>query len=158
MDTLVSRKIAAPAFPNSVFTTSQARFCDAPSLSQKTYDSNFLTMEAITAVGTYAKERGQLIFFDDEGAVEFPPGSTAVFPAGTKRFSFAPIAAHETRYLFRQFCHSTVLRWIDKDGQGDTEFEHWATADDIKAWEAKRASRGTTAIKYFSKLNDIYVF
>ncbi|KAJ7123798.1 hypothetical protein C8R43DRAFT_1135849 [Mycena crocata] len=157
MDSLLSRKIAKPAFSNSVFTTSQVRFCDVPSLSQKTFDSNFLTMEAITSVGTYAKARGHIIFFDDEGTVEFPPGSTALFPAGTKRFSFAPVAAHETRYLFRQFCHASVLRWLEKDGQGDTEFEHWASADQISVWEAKRASRGLTAIKNFSKLNDIYV-
>ncbi|KAJ7152744.1 hypothetical protein C8R43DRAFT_886147, partial [Mycena crocata] len=158
VDALVSRKIAKPAFPNSVFTTSQLRFCDVPSISQKNIDSDFVTMEAITAVGTYDKKRGQLILYDDEGAVEFPPGSTALFPTGTKRFSFAPVAAHETRYLFRQFCHASVLRWLEKDGQGDTEFEGFASAEEMEAWQARRSARGANAIKYFSKLHDVYVF
>ncbi|KAJ7673624.1 hypothetical protein B0H17DRAFT_911239, partial [Mycena rosella] len=79
---------------------------------------------AIIVVGKYAhKERGQLILGQDKAMVEVPSGTTLIFPSGTKHFSFAAVAPHETRYLFRQYCDAVVIRWIQKGSLSDAEFE-----------------------------------
>ncbi|KAJ7126216.1 hypothetical protein C8R44DRAFT_582075, partial [Mycena epipterygia] len=125
---LVRRDIVAPAFQNSVFTTAEISFCDAPSLSQKGLDNIFYAMDAITTCGDYAwRERGSLILWDDHKVLCMPPGSTVLFPSGSKRYSFVAVAPHETRYLFRQSCNAGALRWVDKGFRSNKTFMRTAT-------------------------------
>ncbi|KAJ7117333.1 hypothetical protein C8R43DRAFT_1137629 [Mycena crocata] len=158
VDELSSRRICTAPFPNSVFTTAEINFCDAPGLSRKNADSAFGTMEAITSLGFYNhKKGGQCEMWDDEAIIELAPGATIVFPAGTKRFSFMPVGKHETRYLFRQFCHAGVFRWFDKGGRSDAEFDRDASPEEIAKWEQMRLKRGQAVAKTFSRLDDISV-
>ncbi|KAJ7457543.1 hypothetical protein B0H11DRAFT_2243300 [Mycena galericulata] len=156
MNQLVDRRIVAPPFDHSVFTTCEISFCDAPRPTSKNYDSLFYGMELITSIGDY--EGGGIIFSDDEGVLPLLSGSTVAFPAGTKRYTFESVAPHETRFLIRQFCHAGIMRWVDKGGRSDMEFERNASAADKAAWEAYRLTRGNTSAKLFSKLGDVYVF
>jgi hypothetical protein len=80
-----------------------------------------------------------------------------LFPAGTKRYSFVPVAPHETRFLFRQYCNAGVLRWLEKGGQTDSEFDLLASSEQTEAWEEKRKNRGKAALKKFSKYGDVYI-
>ncbi|KAJ7825683.1 hypothetical protein B0H13DRAFT_1657876, partial [Mycena leptocephala] len=147
-----------PAFQNSVFTTSEISFGDAPSPVRKNTQAAFDTLEAVTVVGNWDhKTGGGILFPEDESVVQLKPGATVLYPSGTKRFSWVAIAPHEKRYFFRQFCHAGVLRWIEKGGRSDTEFEDLASAPEIAAWNAQRAKRGLTSVKKFSKLGDIFV-
>ncbi|KAJ7666202.1 hypothetical protein DFH06DRAFT_925247, partial [Mycena polygramma] len=99
-------------FANSVFTTAEISFCDVPNLSRKNWESTFYGLEAITSCGTYDwEERRGIILWDDDRVIPMPPGTTVVFPAGAKQYSFVPVAPHESRYLFRQYCHAGALRW-----------------------------------------------
>ena len=158
IDQLMERQIAFPTFAHSVFTTAQINFDDVVPRSRKNRDSSFGTMEAITSLGNYEHEdgRGAVILWDDETVVHFPPGSTIVFPSGTKRFSFIPVALREERYFFRQYCDAGVFRWLDKGGRTDAEFEKDATIEEKAAWEARRENRAKTAVKLFSKVGDVY--
>ncbi|KAJ7115651.1 hypothetical protein C8R43DRAFT_1138108 [Mycena crocata] len=153
---LVDRRIILPPFSNSVFTTGEISFCDAPALSRKNFDSSPGTLEAICSVGQYDYNTGGFChFWDDEGMIEVPPGTTILFPAG-KRYSFMPVGKGEKRYLFRQFCNAGVVRWIEKDGMSDSEFDLHASPEAIEAWEEKRLQRGPTAARLFTKLNDVF--
>ncbi|KAJ6503117.1 hypothetical protein DFH09DRAFT_944194 [Mycena vulgaris] len=115
-------------------------------------------MEVITSIGKYAHEkRGHIIFWDEHKVIELPSGTTVMFPAGTKRYSFVPVAADEERFLFRQFCHAGVLRWVEKGGKSDSEFEDLSSPGAIDAWTEKRANRGHASAKMFSKVDDIFV-
>lgn len=158
IDELVSRQIAVPAYDNSVFTTSEINFCDAPSVPRKNYDASFETMEAITVLGSYDHQKGgHIVFSDDDAMVELPVGATVLFPAGTKRYNFAAVGKNEQRFLFRQFCSAGVFRWIDKGGRSDNDFDHKAPLRAHAAWAEMRATRGHTSLKLFSKLRDVYV-
>ncbi|KAJ7044908.1 hypothetical protein C8F04DRAFT_1250151 [Mycena alexandri] len=147
----------ATPFPNSVFTTCEIAFCDVPNVSRKNWESTFYGFEAITSCGDYDwKQRGGLILWDDDRIIPLRPGATVIFPGGTKRYSFIPVAPHETRYIFRQYCHASALRFVEK-GRCDTDFEADASDSEVEAWETKRARRGTAAARMYSKLKDIYV-
>ncbi|KAJ7702737.1 hypothetical protein B0H17DRAFT_922954 [Mycena rosella] len=115
-------------------------------------------MEAITVLGLYDyKERGQLVSWEDSGMVEVRPGSMLLFPAGTKGYSFVAVALHETRYLFRQFCHGSILRWVEKGGRSDSEWEEFLSPQDLEAWRAARPGLAAASLKSFTKISDIYV-
>ncbi|KAJ7893750.1 hypothetical protein B0H13DRAFT_1625090 [Mycena leptocephala] len=158
VDQLVNRHIAFPAFKNSVFTTSEINFCDAPSVSRQNYDAAFDTMEAFTSLGFYDHEKGgHLILPDDNKVIELPPGTTVLLPAGTKRFNFAAVGKREKRFLFRQFCSAGVLRWVEKGGRTDREFQAAAGPQAIQAWNNMCRVRGETSLKSFTKLRDVYV-
>jgi hypothetical protein len=125
----------------------------------KNPDIAFDTMEAVTVFGSWDyKTGGGILLPEDEGMIQLKPGATILFPAGTKRFTFVAVAPHETRYFFRQYCHAGVLRWVEKGGRSDTEFEDVSSAEEIMAWNEHRAQRGRASIKMFSKLRDVFVF
>ncbi|KAJ7693958.1 hypothetical protein B0H17DRAFT_932423 [Mycena rosella] len=116
-------------------------------------------MEVITSIGTYLhKERGHIIFWEDDKVIELPSGASVMFPAGTKRYSFIPMAANEERFLIRQFCHAGVLRWGEKGGRSDSEFEALASPVELEAWNEKQGRRAEASAKMFSKVVDIFVF
>ncbi|KAJ7139368.1 hypothetical protein C8R44DRAFT_867519 [Mycena epipterygia] len=140
---LIERNIVAPPFENSIFTTAEIHFCDAPSLSGKSEDSVFYTVEAFTT---------------DLKVLPLPPGTTVLFTAGCKRYSFVAVAPHKTRYLVRQSCNAGALRWVDKGFRSDATFERTATVLEQAAWQSKRETRGCTSTKLFSKVRDVYVF
>ncbi|KAJ7784195.1 hypothetical protein B0H16DRAFT_1296294 [Mycena metata] len=145
-------------FQSSVFTTAQIIFGDVPNLSRKNSDANFYAFEAITSFGNYDwQKRGGLILWDDDRVIPLRPGATVVVPTGSKPYSFVPVAADETRVLLRQFCHAGALRWVDKGGRSDAQFDLTATDAEKAAWEAKRVARGEAAAKMYSKLGDIFV-
>ncbi|KAJ7834494.1 hypothetical protein B0H13DRAFT_2426875 [Mycena leptocephala] len=136
---LIRREIAFPAFKNSVFTTSEISFGDAGSPLRKNIQAAIGTFEAVTVVGTWNHEKGGGIWFpEDDSVIQLKPGAT--------------------RYFFRQYCHSGVLRWVEKGGRSDTEFDQQASPEQSAAWYAQRARRGLTSVKKFSKLGDVFVF
>ncbi|KAJ7801670.1 hypothetical protein B0H14DRAFT_2386217 [Mycena olivaceomarginata] len=115
-------------------------------------------MEAVTSFGSYDHTQGgHIVFADDHGMFEMPVGTTVLFPAGTKRYTFAAVGKNEHRYLFRQFCSAGVLRWVDKGGRTDLQFAREASLEQQAAWEAMRQQRGQTSLKSFSKLRDVYI-
>ncbi|KAJ7439286.1 hypothetical protein B0H11DRAFT_1934715 [Mycena galericulata] len=150
----------SPAFPDSVFTTTEIAFGDGPQLSRKNREARFDTMEALTVGGTYAWEEGRplLVFWDDFAVFPLRPGTTVLYPAGTKRFSFVGVAPHETFYIFQQFCHAEILRWIEKDFRSDYEFEADPLDHEWDAFREQRKDRARQGIKLYAKINDIYVF
>ncbi|KAJ7078531.1 hypothetical protein C8R43DRAFT_910356, partial [Mycena crocata] len=147
-----------PRYPNSVFTTIEVAFCDVPNLSRKNFDAIFYGMEVFTVRGDSAWEkRGGIIMWDDGKYIPLRPGTTVIFPVGTKRFSFVPVAPHETRFIFRQYGHAGVMRWVEKGGRSDMQFNKKVSAEEKALWEAKHVIRGQSAAKLYSHLKDVYV-
>ncbi|KAJ7669896.1 hypothetical protein DFH06DRAFT_981427, partial [Mycena polygramma] len=155
---LIDREIAFPAYKNSVFTTSEVSYGDAPCPVHKNPNAAFNTMEAVTVVGSWDHEKGGGILLPEhQGMLQLKPGATILFPAGTKRFTFVAVGPHEKRYFFRQYCHAGVLRWVQKGGRSDTEFEAEASEEEFAAWYEQRAHRGGDSLKMFSKFEDVFV-
>ncbi|KAJ7652312.1 hypothetical protein B0H17DRAFT_1214977 [Mycena rosella] len=139
---LVDHQIVYPAFDNSVFTTTEINFCDAPTLSQKNYNGAIDTMEVVTLIGFHPHQKsGYIVFWEDDKVLEIPWGGSVI----------------GQRFLFRQFCHASVLRWVDKGGRSNTEFETFASPEELAAWEDSRARRGQAGLKMFSKVNELFV-
>lgn len=160
MEELRGKLNLKPAFRNSVFTTCEISYNDAPRVawSRKNFDSVFFGMEAFTVCGSWDPSRGVCVFWEDEGIISLHHGTTVIFPAGTKRWSFGALKAHEHMYVFHQFFHAGVWRWLEKGGRSDAEFARDASNDELAAWNAKCAARGESTLKLYSKLRDIYVF
>jgi hypothetical protein len=159
MAELVNRRIVYPAFDHSVFTTTEISWCDVLTRSQKNFNGGLDTMEVITSIGNYDhKQGGHVVLWDDNKIIELPSGASVMFVAGTKRYSFVPVGRNEERFLFRQFCNAGVLRWIEKGGYSDSEFDMVMSPEVIAAWEERRAGRGAASAKLFTRLNDIFVF
>ncbi|KAJ7477124.1 hypothetical protein B0H11DRAFT_1726692 [Mycena galericulata] len=148
-----------PAFKDSIFTTSEVVTCAGLNFSRRNYEAAFYALEVLTICGTYNfKERGHLIFWEDDAIIPLRPGTTVAFPGGTKRYLFVDVAHNEKRYIFRQFCHAGILRWVEKGFRSDVEFEATASHAEMAAWNARRAARGEKSIKLYGKLKDIIVF
>ncbi|KAJ7088010.1 hypothetical protein B0H15DRAFT_801071 [Mycena belliarum] len=155
---LVTRGIAFPAFESSVFTTCEISFCDLPSITRRNEDAAYDTMELISVFGDYDHtKRGQLIFWDEGCMLEVVPGATIAIAGGSLRYSFVDVALHETRMIFRQFCDARVLRWVEKDGRSDAEWEDFLGPKKLGEWQENRDASGAAGLKSFSKLRDIEV-
>ncbi|KAK7043446.1 hypothetical protein R3P38DRAFT_2767052 [Favolaschia claudopus] len=143
-------------FPGSPFTTGEINFGDVPKLSFKNLGNTFYIVEAMTVLGKFDDLLGgELISPDDDSATRFGPGMTAILPTGSKEFMLAAVGKDETRYLFRQYFCARVLRWVEKGGRTDDEFDKTATDEECEAWEEKRLGRTDGSINAFSKLRDI---
>ncbi|KAJ7079707.1 hypothetical protein B0H15DRAFT_787799, partial [Mycena belliarum] len=157
---LIDGRPVSPPFNDSVFSTAEIRFCNAPAIvdSYKNYYGALDTMEVITSIGTYDyKKGGHIVFWDDKKIFELRSGGTVMFPAASKRYSFLPVAPNEKRFLFRQFCNGGALRWVEKGGRSDSDFEAVASEEELEAWAEKLAARGYASAKRFTKLEDILV-
>jgi hypothetical protein len=59
--------------------------------------------------------------------------------------------------VFRQYCHAGVLRWVEKGGRSDVQFEVKAKQAEVDAWNQFRTQRGRASAGMFSKIGDIFV-
>ncbi|KAK7042095.1 hypothetical protein R3P38DRAFT_3178668 [Favolaschia claudopus] len=155
VDQLRARKIGNTPFINSVFTSAEFGFCDAPSVLHRKPDVAFETWEAVTVYGDFASG-GRLALGDEDKEVQLYPGFTFLIPSAIKRYRVTPVGKGEKIYLFRQFCHAGVFRWMEKGGRKDQEFDESASVGEILAWEEMVDARGKNAGKLFSRLNEVY--
>lgn len=158
---LRGRKIASAEFSSSALSTTEIHI-PRPGDPEKRWEVQFDTVEAITVLGRYDDtRRGHLILWDDDNIFQMVPGTTVLIPSGTKRSTFLTVAGNEKQFLFRQYFHSSVLRWMEKGGYSDTAFE-WEASESEEAagrlvgWEARRLRRAQTSRKSFSKLEDVF--
>ncbi|KAJ7807494.1 hypothetical protein B0H14DRAFT_2525689 [Mycena olivaceomarginata] len=161
MAELESRKIASAEFSGSVLSTTEIHLPRSMS-PRKCWDVRFDTIEVLTVLGRYNdKRRGHLISWDDGSIYDLPPGTTVLIPSGAKSRSFVPVTANEKQFIFRQYFHSSILRWIEKGGYSDSSCEREATESDDAAvrladWEARRGRRMLNTRKTFRRIVEVY--
>lgn len=69
---------------------------------------------AVTAVGKFNPEKGGHLILRDFGLViEFPPGSTILFPSAIVQHGNVPIRPGETRMSITQFAAGGLFRYAD---------------------------------------------
>ncbi|KAK6974554.1 hypothetical protein R3P38DRAFT_2584049, partial [Favolaschia claudopus] len=118
-------------------------------------DVAFGTFEAVTVCGDF-RRGGRLALGDEDAEVQLRPGYTFLIPSSIKRYRVTPVGKGERIYIFRQFCHAGVFRWMEKGGRKDKEFEETASLGEIAAWESLVKERGRNTIKLFSRLDEVY--
>ncbi|KAJ7061572.1 hypothetical protein C8F01DRAFT_1286320 [Mycena amicta] len=122
------RNQLVPPFPNSIFSTCElVRLSSASATRQKRWEVRFHHIMAVTVLGIWDSEQGGHIMMHHEGRmVQLKNGDTLILPAGAQAYSFVPVGEAEDQFLFCQFFHSSVARWLEKGGMGDTELERKA--------------------------------
>ncbi|KAK7013745.1 hypothetical protein R3P38DRAFT_2788019 [Favolaschia claudopus] len=137
-------------FRNSIFTTCELRYGDVPTFEDFNDAAAFDTMEAMTVVGSTG---GHITFEEDQIIHELNVGNTVLAASGAKKTNFPTIGKTGRRFVFRQYVSAGVLRWIEKGGRTDKEFETAPEAERA-AWVAGRRDRANTGLKMFGRLSD----
>ncbi|KAJ7498213.1 hypothetical protein B0H11DRAFT_2226349 [Mycena galericulata] len=98
---------------------------------------------AITAVGNYPYHDGKLILWQHRKVIDFPPGSTFLFPAGFVRYSFTEVEKPGWQMLITQSCsaglHGFVANGFDDRYAPENTFATRALAASARMHKAKEA-------------------
>ncbi|KAF9034125.1 hypothetical protein BJ165DRAFT_1534319 [Panaeolus papilionaceus] len=79
---------------------------------------------ALTALGKFDHTRGgHLVLWDCGLVIEFPPGSTILFPSALIAHSNTRIGSSETRYSFTAYTAGGLFRWVDHGFQTMQSFK-----------------------------------
>ncbi|KAK6975116.1 hypothetical protein R3P38DRAFT_3477546 [Favolaschia claudopus] len=157
LDLLVANAGVNPAFPGSVFTTTELTFFDGSSHEHYNDNAAIEAMEAVTIFGDFNELLGGHISFGKHRAViQSPSGTTYLVPSASNTLRYTAIGKKERRYQFRQYVSAGVLRWVQKGGRTDKQFEETTTAGEREAWATSREARGDTCLNLFSQLSDIH--
>ena len=131
MDLYVPRDMRP--FSNSVFPATT--FNLGPKVETvEHYDSKNKTEGwiAVTALGNFNPQIGGHLILRELGlVVEFPAGSTVLFPSAIIRHGNVPVLPHETRDSLTQFATAGLFRYAEYGFKTEEEFK----AADIKGWE-----------------------
>ncbi|KAK7045180.1 hypothetical protein R3P38DRAFT_2766708 [Favolaschia claudopus] len=141
-------------FANSVYTTCELRYGDTPTFDDFNDDTAFDTMDATSVLGLVG---GHVTFQEDQIIQQLRVGHTVLAASGSKRINFPTVKKLGRRFLFRQYVDAGVLRWIEKGGRTDKEFEALPEADRA-AWVAGRRERAETGLRMFGNIADVVLF
>ncbi len=93
---------------------------------------------AVTALGDFDPIEGGHIILRELGLViQFPPGSTILFPSAIIRHGNVPIQPHETRASFTQFAAGGLFRYADYGHRTEAEFKE----QDLEGWKRMKEGR-----------------
>ncbi len=110
---------------------------------------------AVTSLGNFDPQKGGHIILETLSLViEFPPGSTIVFPSSIIRHGNVSIAEYESRYSFTQFIPGGLFRYVDYDFSLKKELE----VKDKNSYTKKREEeKGNWAkgVELFSLYNNL---
>ena len=111
---------------------------------------------SVTALGNFNPRTGGHLILRDLGlVVEFPAGSTILFPSAIIRHGNVPVGPHERRASFTQFAAGGLFRYADYGFRTERELR----TQDPDGWgEIKRKRKGAwkEAIKSYSEYKNLY--
>ncbi|KAJ3746986.1 hypothetical protein EV360DRAFT_76351 [Lentinula raphanica] len=107
-------------FPNTVTFNLGPRSYSPPHMDADNSASGWC---ADTAMGEFDLDKGgHLVLWDLGLVIQFPPGSTVLFPSALITHSTLPIQEHETRYAMIQYSSGGLFRWRENGFQSDKAF------------------------------------
>jgi hypothetical protein len=105
----------------------------------------------VTCMGDHdSKKGGHIILWELGVFIEFPHGATIAIPSAVITHSNLPVAKHERRVSFTQYCSGALLRWVDNGGKTDVEM----TKKELAAAKAARKEHFNNMIKYFTTIEE----
>lgn len=147
-------KTTGPAQPTAF---SQVEYCfsmpdSTPRREEKDHPPAF---RAITSLGFYHVKEGELILWTERKVVNFPPGSTFLFPANLVRYSFCGVEEPGHQMLVSQSCgaglHGFVAHGFDDRFTPQPRFESKA------AERLDREERAQAAVALYSTVEEFDV-
>ncbi|KAJ7429222.1 hypothetical protein B0H11DRAFT_2266547 [Mycena galericulata] len=131
----------------TAFSEVEYRFNIADSAPRRDLGDHPPAWRVVTAVGQYPYTEGALILWTHRVVVNFPPGSSFLFPAGLVRYSFAAVEKPGWQMIISQSCsaglHSYVANNFDDLYARERKFPTRA------AEKADRVSRARAAIELY---------
>ncbi|KAJ7431197.1 hypothetical protein B0H11DRAFT_2262220 [Mycena galericulata] len=109
----------------TAFSELEYRF-SVPELPRTEPNDHPPAFRAITSVGNYLYHEGKLILWQLRIVLDFPPGSTFIFPAGVVRYSFTQVEKPGWQMIITQSCsaglHGFVANGFDDRYARETRF------------------------------------
>lgn len=101
----------------TAFSELEYRFSIPYSVPLRDTNDHPAAFHALTAISDYDSNEGELILWRERVVVNFPPGSTFLFPAGLVSYSFTEVQKPGWQMLISQSCsaglHSYVANGFD---------------------------------------------
>ncbi|KAF8954588.1 hypothetical protein BDZ97DRAFT_1602946, partial [Flammula alnicola] len=141
-------------FPSSVFSAATYNF-GPRTVCFKHVDFANLPFGwcSVTALGSYDPTKGgHLILWDCHLVIEFPPGSTILFPSAVIWHSNVAISKEETRYSFAQYSAGGLFRWVDNHHMKADDYYASLSPEELANVEAQNQARWQFGLSLFPKL------
>ncbi|KAF8059318.1 hypothetical protein FPV67DRAFT_1426687, partial [Lyophyllum atratum] len=111
---------------------------------------------AVTALGSFnPKLGGHIILWELGLIVEFPAGSTVLFPSAVVEHFNTPVQAHESRYSFTQYSAGGLFRWAEHGMKSDKDFFQDLSEEDFNHAATKAEQRWEHGLSLFSTLTEL---
>ncbi|KAJ7178677.1 hypothetical protein C8R43DRAFT_871348, partial [Mycena crocata] len=158
LEALQDKCAIAPAFPDSAFSTAEFSFGDAPAFSGKSFFDAIHSFRAITVLGVFDPNHSSICVLPaDNIAFRCPPGTTFLLPGSVTEYFFSNVRKGEKRYLFQQFFHAGVQRYMDRGFRSDVKYDMKATAEEKAEVEKRLGARVPFTVKLLSRENELFV-
>ncbi|KII84058.1 hypothetical protein PLICRDRAFT_118318, partial [Plicaturopsis crispa FD-325 SS-3] len=114
----------------------------------------------VTALGKFDHRKGgHLVLWDLGLVIQFPPGSTVLFPSAVLKHSNTSIRSGEYRYSMTQYCAGGLFRWVYNGFRTDKSINEEIAAGTYPAAAAEkraedRRTRWKRGLAMFSHLNE----
>ncbi|KAJ7848686.1 hypothetical protein B0H13DRAFT_1574532, partial [Mycena leptocephala] len=97
----------------TAFSELEYRFSIPDSVPRRDTDDHPSSFRALTAVRHYDSGQGDLVLWRERTVVEFPPGSTFLFPAGLVHYSFSAVEKPGRQMLISQSCSAGLHGYVE---------------------------------------------
>ena len=97
---------------------------------------------------------GHLILWDLKLIIDFPAGSTILIPSATLTHSNTPVASHESRFSFTQYCAGPILQFVDQGFQTESQLKVKDPAK-YKEFQASKPDWWRHDMEYLSVMDDL---
>ena len=104
----------------------------------------------ITTLHNFDPEMGeQLVLWDFNMVVKFPPSSTVFIPSTVIKHSNCAVPDGQTQYSITQFCASDLFRWVENGFQNDADILWICTAKQKKERKQAQKERWIEGLKKY---------
>lgn len=111
---------------------------------------------AVTSLGNFDYKKGGHMILRSLGVVvEFPSGTTVLFPSSVLQHGNVPIQEGETRMSVTQYASGGLFRWVDYGFRDEKRFWAESREDAKKVW-ANRPYAYRESLKLYSKIDSLY--
>ena len=95
------------------------------------------------------------MLWDLQLVIEFPPGSTILFPSAILRHSNVAIQKGEERYSFTQYTASGLFQWVDHGFPKEDSYYAGLSEDKKIEEEETMGRRWAMGLNFFSTLDEL---
>lgn len=107
---------------------------------------------AVTAMGNYDFTKGgHLVLWDLKLTIEFPPGTTMLFPSAVLLHSNTEIGPDEDRYSMTQYSAGGLFRWVHHGCRTLDEYLSSLSPKELQEYERENEERWLEALRLYSK-------